>query len=222
MIFLDQSASANSSCIEESLARVLDSADHDHLTGLIVVQSMNGAFRVYVRSRELIVASSNNFETSNSFSQNISNQLHHIVKNCNLLDGIYPPFGAAHQKMLQEQLDRHVAPFAKGLANKISRFWNKFKKADTALTPEELDQQADELTSEQFYDLADQMCEMRLKDANESSYHEDNIEATIIEPNVQSAKIPDNSTVSNLQSKPKKSVLSRVLQRMNGSLHVMD
>lgn len=96
----------------------------------MVVQVLNGAFRFVIRSREMIVASTDCFEPTRDFQtpEQLMRRFSIALTNCHLLYSIYPPFGPQTELQMRQQLEQHVEPFSRGIFRKFREITNKLQK----------------------------------------------------------------------------------------------
>lgn len=101
----------------------------------MVVQALKSAFRVNIKSRDLIFASMDCFEPLRDFqsAEQILPRFTQSLINCHLLHTIYPPFGAQVELQQRQQLERHIEPYTRGVMRKFKQLFNKMQKTVEAL-----------------------------------------------------------------------------------------
>ncbi len=101
---------------------------------LMVVQTMNGsAFRMNIKSRDLIFASTDAYRPSRDFVSwaKLEASFMGALLNCSTLQTIYPPFGPQVALSQRQQLEKYIRPYATGLFRSLLTMVKSLKKEPT-------------------------------------------------------------------------------------------
>lgn len=117
-------------CDQAPMPDLWDLFPEGQCDALMVVQVLNGAFRFVMRSREMIVASTDCFESVREFQspEQLLRRFSVALTNCHLLHSIYPPFGPQLELQLRQHLVRHIEPFSRGLYRRFKEMTNRLQR----------------------------------------------------------------------------------------------